>query len=94
MAIHGVQAGRRWARLDWSFAYGYAILCLGCYASYRGAPAATVVAIAALLTLPNVVKKKPQHVSPIEFGAHLVVAFFFALFAHAVGWGIGRAIGV
>jgi hypothetical protein len=94
MALYGNDPrARSWARLDWSFVYGYVLLCAGCYASYRGAPAATILLTTALLALPNVVRKQAQPVSPVEIGAHLVVALFFALLAHTVGWGIERAIG-
>jgi hypothetical protein len=94
MALYGkAPTARSWARLDWGFVYGYAVLCVGCYASYRGAPAISVPVVATLLALPNVVKEQAQRISPIEFCAHLVVAMAFALVAHAVGWGIERAIG-
>jgi hypothetical protein len=79
--------------LDWTFVYGYLLLCVGCYASYRGAPPLSMALIAGLLLLPNVMKKQPERISPVEFAAHLVVAMLFALLAHTVGWGIERAIG-
>jgi hypothetical protein len=91
MALYG--NAQSWARLDWTFAYGYAVLCVGCYASYQGAPASSILVIATLLALPNVMKKRTRPISPIEFGAHLVVAILFALLAHAVGWGIEGAVG-
>jgi len=94
MALYGsTTTARSWARLDWTFVYGYVVLCGGCYASYRGAPAASIALVVALLVLPNVLRKQARSLSPIEFAAHLVVALFFALLAHTVGWGIERAIG-
>jgi hypothetical protein len=95
MALHGntTSSPRSWARLDWVFVYGYLVLCVGCYASYRGAPAASTLLIAALLALPNVLKKQSRRISPVEFGAHLVVAVLFALLAYTIGWGIERTIG-
>ena len=94
MALYGNERRlRTWAPLDWTFAYGYAVLCAGCYVSYRGAPATSILLIATLLVLPNVVKKRGHQTSTVEIGAHLVVAILFALLAHTVGWGIERAIG-
>jgi hypothetical protein len=57
MALYGNE--QSWARLDWTFAYGYAVLCVGCYASYQGAPASSILVIATLLALPNVMKSSP-----------------------------------
>jgi hypothetical protein len=94
MALHG--NARRlpiWAPLDWTFAYGYVVLCAGCYASYRGAPAISILVIATLLALPNVVKNRTPQGSTAEFCAHIVIAILFAVVAHTVGWGIERAIG-
>jgi hypothetical protein len=94
MALYGnASTTRSWARLDWTFVYGYAVLCLGCYASYRGATAASILLVAGLLALPNVARRQAQRVPPVAFCAHLVVAAFFALLAYTVGWGIERAIG-
>jgi hypothetical protein len=94
MALSG-NAGRprSWLRLDWASAYGYVVLCFGCYASYLGAPPLSIIATSALLALPHVVRFRGQNTSTIEIGAHVVVALIFALLAHIVGWGIAGVLG-
>ncbi len=81
------------ARFDWATVYLYVVLCVGCYASYLGAPLQSILAVGALLALPNFAKSGQQPSSPVEIGAHLVMALIFAFLAHIVGWGIAGVIG-
>jgi hypothetical protein len=77
--------------LDRDVAYAYGLLCVGCYASYLGAPLIMIIAVAIALALPQLLR--PKRVSPAEVGAHAVVALSFAAIAHMVGWGIAGAVG-
>jgi hypothetical protein len=70
-------------------AYTYFVLCMGCCASYLGAPSGLILATGAMLAIPNVWRKTVLGVS-----AQVLVAMTFAAFAHVVGRGIAKVIGV
>jgi hypothetical protein len=74
--------------------YAYLLLCIGGYASYLGAPPISILIIATLLALPNVVKPRGQGVIAIEVVAHSVAALIFASAAFAIGRGTASAFGV
>jgi hypothetical protein len=93
MALSGnIRRPYAWLRLDWAIAYAYLVLCVGCYASYLGAPAPAVIVTSALLAIPNIATCK-QPLSTIAIGAHALAALIFALLAHIVGWGIAGVFG-
>jgi hypothetical protein len=77
--------------VDLTTLYAYLVLCVGCYASYLGATLPIVLPIALLLMLPHIIRARGP--SPIEVGAHVIVALIFAAVAHIVGRGIAGAIG-
>ncbi len=74
--------------------YGYIVLCVGCYASYKGAPAASLLIVAALLTLPNVRWDKMQSALSVETLAKSLNGLAFALIAYGLGRGISLLLGV
>jgi hypothetical protein len=78
--------------MGWSLAYAYTVLCIGCAASYLGAPPTLIIVTSSLLALPFLVKAR-KDTSPIEIAAQVAAALIFALLAHTVGWGIAGALG-
>jgi hypothetical protein len=93
MALSGNSKPHDWLRLDWTTAYAYLVLSIGCYASYLGAPPLAMIGTSTLLALPNIAISRRQPISTIAIGAHAVAALIFALLAHIVGWGIAGVFG-
>jgi hypothetical protein len=76
-----------------SYFYAYAILCIGCYASYQGVPAPlSIIATTMLLTLPSI-KMGGHSMLKVEAIAHTTTSLVFALIAHVVGRGIAFILG-
>lgn len=73
--------------------YAYILLCIGCYASYEGASALSIVIIGTLLTIRNVMTLDGQTARTIETVAHSVNALIFAGVAFVVGRGIALILG-
>jgi hypothetical protein len=73
--------------------YSYIILCMGCYASYIGAPALSILVVATLLAAPSVTKAREEQVLTIETAGHSVSALIFAIITYALGRGIASVLG-